>query len=203
MVLNHHVGNSLLEGNFLSLKHHHVKSDAPWDIFTLQKTSVLWGYNITMSVYFANTLLRDIQPWAGCLNSPLNPACVSCQHLFALRSSTSIALGGADQRVWWCFIPASTETKKTHDEKTFHLLTPIVFWHISEREGLLRTRNLFSQAVRKNDRLGRFLVSLTVNMMNVLPYYCYYCLLWGNINYIPEDAVFQVAEVSTGVVFLV
>lgn len=37
---------------------------------------------------------------------PLNPARVGCQLVFALRPSTTIALGRADHRVWRCFIPA-------------------------------------------------------------------------------------------------
>lgn len=53
---------------------------------------------IAVFIYFARNKKKGL-PRSGFV-SPLNPARVGCQLLFALRRGATVAPGGADERVW-------------------------------------------------------------------------------------------------------
>lgn len=86
---------------------------------------------------------------------PINPARVGCQLVFALRLGTTIALGGADHRVWQRRIPETA-----HDESGIPLT-------LFTRQVSRHYKDETCPHMHANDRLRRFRVSATKTMIRV------------------------------------
>lgn len=116
-----------------------------------------WGYNyhVHLFIYFFFLQIRsELFSLIQCeqVVLPFNPARVGCQLVFALRLGTTIALGGADHRVWQRLIPETA-----HDESGI----PLTLF-IRQFRGIYQTELVLTCThTHTNDRPRPFRVSPT------------------------------------------